>query len=186
MNHSHQILSVQEQATLASLVGRKWISVSGTGMHDPDFAWSSVDLTTDSGFLTLTLLMKVVNIDGEPDEYPCLSVGKWRAGEAPVSEKGNVYFHCRGEIVSDVMLMEEVLTCASADEVRFVNTSHTAVAVKVGEVWISMVRSSHFSDSFDVHRSNSLDEIPLPQTLNEWEADLMNHFTIAREWISVS
>lgn len=186
MNYSNQLLTDHEISTLGLLLGTRWSSISGPDMHQENLAIGSVDLSTEAGSLTLSLKLQILDIGGEPDDYPCLHVSDWVPRPAPVLQNGNTYFHGRGEVVRSVLFLEETTRGTSMGELAFENIAHTAVTVQLSTSWITIVRSSHLSDTFDIQRTSTLEDVVLPETLDEWESDLMFQVDISRSWTTVS
>lgn len=183
---SQQILSDKESALLSSMKGHKWIDMSGDGMFNDAFAWVGIRIETDGPAIQIAFDIEVLNIHGEPEDYPVLHVNESASKSQAAIKEGNIYFHGRGETVSEIWLLREKLDCVSNGTPEFSNTADVAVAIKLENIWISLVRSDHFSDAFMVQRPKSRDEIELPDTLSEWPEDLMTQFELSREWIQVA
>jgi hypothetical protein len=185
MNITHQTLNNDEISLLASIVGHQWIDMSGRGMFDDNFAWVGVRVETDGPAIEIAFEMEVIDIDGEPDDYPVLHITESPQKSADAIRDGNVYLHGNGERIAEIWILRETIRSPKSGETQFANTADVVVAIKLESMWIGLSRADHFTDAFDISRSHSRETLELPNSIDEWEEDPMDGFDLEREWIQV-
>ncbi len=182
---TQQIIDAEEMRLLNSLINSTWVDISGDGLTDEKLCWESVRIETSSGAIELSFFLEVINIAGEPDDYPWLHIRKSDTKSTKALKGGRIYYHGRGEQILEVWILRESLTNIQNGEQFFKNLADVCVAFKLGSQWISFTRAAHFSDSINIQRTTSREEIVIPDVLDEWEADLINQFDLNQEWIRV-
>jgi hypothetical protein len=180
-----QILNDDECGLLQSIVGQRWVDISGDGLVEPNLCIGGARIETSDVAIQLSLDMELLPIDGEPDDYPHLHVTKAKEKSKEAINNGNVYVHCHGELVQEVCLYR-IQTIGIHNGVQVIdNTADIAVAIKLESMWISFVRASQFSEVFRIRRTTARDQIKLPDTAHEWGPDLLEQYECSGEWIRV-
>ncbi len=183
---STQLLNSQEIDLLRSISGHRWIDISGEGFTDENFSWSAIRVETDKAAIQIALEIEVLDIDGFTDDYPMLHVESAPQKSTNVIKDGKIYFHGKEETVQEIWIVRETIDGSRNGEAEFSNSADIAVVFQLTTMWIAFVRADHFTDAFDIRRASSRDELKLPNSLDEWEENLMNHFELSREWIQVA
>ena len=186
MKVSRQILNERDIENLGALVGQTWINISGDGMVEANMSFDPVRIETSESTIEIALDLEEIQIVDEPDEYPIFRVRPAHEISEMAISSGYIYFQGRDELISEVWILRESLTNFQNDEIHFENTADIAISFKLTNIWISTVRATHFSDVLDIHYSSSKEEISLPDTLDEWEADLIDQYELSREWIRIA
>ena len=180
-----QILNDDECGLLQSIVGQRWVDISGDGLVEPDLCIASARIETEDVAIQLSLDMELLSIDGEPDNYPHLHVTRSEEKSRDAIKNGRVYVHCHGEIVHEVFLYR-IKTVGIHSGVQVIdNTADIVIAIKLESKWISFVRASQFSEVFRIRRTATRDEIKLPDTAHEWGPDLLEQYECSGKWIRV-
>jgi hypothetical protein len=185
MIETQQILNSDEMKLLASLVGQKWINISSDGLTDENFSWSGIRIETEMSAIEIALEMSALDIDGVIDDYPCLHVATRNAISPSATKNGKIYFQGKNEIVKEVWILRETIRGSRNNQPEFKNTADILIAILLGSTWTAFARADHFTDAFDICRSHSRETLDLPNSLDEWEENLMDRFDLEREWIQV-
>jgi hypothetical protein len=183
---SHQILTPRELDLLASLHGDTWVDISSRGMFDRDLAWTEVRIETAKNAIALILQLEIADLYGEEDEYPHLHVKPANEKHPDSVREGTIYFQGRGEPINQIWILRETMSCTHNGQLNFKNTADTAISFQLATMNISFIRATHFSDVFLVQHALSKEEIELPDSLSEWEEDLLDQYELTREWIQVA
>lgn len=182
---SEQLMTPDDLAILNSLIGDQWHDISAPGLVEDSLSWENIRIETDSTAIQLSLELTTTNIAGEPDDYPCLRVALAGPRSESAIRKGRIYFQGKGELIHEVWVRREKFQNLKSGELFFENKADISVAIKLDTFWISFTRAAHFSDTFNIQRTASLEDIEIPDILEEWEADLMQQYESSGEWIRV-
>jgi hypothetical protein len=183
---TEQILDATEVELLSSLASAIWVDISGDGLTDKDLCWESIRIETSVKSIELSFALEVIDIAGENDDYPWLHIREASEKSPKAIKDGRIFYHCRGQVIEQIWVLRQTLTGIRLGKDFFENTADVSVAFKCEDTWISFTRAAHFSDVINIQRTNSIDEIHIPDVLDEWEADLINQFEIRQEWICVA
>lgn len=185
MNVTELVLTDEEQRLLASVRGSQWENVSGEMFDRPDFAWESVRIETTSGSIQVKLLRELVDLYGDVDDYPVLHVE--HAGPiSPLAEgTGSIFYQGRGEVIEAAWVIRDTIVGIREGEVDLRYVADVAVIFQLANCWIALARTSHITNAFHIRRSATRDGIELPNTSQEWPSDLLDQYTVTREWIPI-
>jgi hypothetical protein len=182
---TRQIIDSTEVELLSSLVSATWVDISGDGLTDKDLCWESVRIETSAKSIELSFALEVIDIAGEDDDYPCLHIREADEKSSSAQKNGRIFYHCKGQLIEQVWVLRVTLTNFRHGEKFFENTADVSVAFNCGDIWLSFTRAAHFSDVINIQRTGSINEIEIPDVLDEWEVDLTNQFEISQEWICI-
>lgn len=178
-------LSPQELGILAELVGSDWIALSGARFPRPTFAWQAVTLLTTTLTVRLELARERVDIAGETDLFPALHVSRAaRSGDQPAQDE-TTYFHDRGSRILSIWVVRETVVGNRTLFPDFVYIADVAVVFGLENSWIAVARGSHFQDAFLIQRSARRESLEIPDSSGVWESDLLDQYTVSREWIPI-
>jgi hypothetical protein len=130
--------------------------------------------------------MQLLNFEGEPLDYPCLRVEVANGPDQGAIDSGFLYFHGKGEAVSEVWLATDVVRRTTPAGREFTYSADIAVVLRLSSMWIGLARTSHIMDAFYVSRGPSREDLVLPDSLSEWEADLVDSYEFSRSWTQLT
>ena len=180
---SEQLMTPNDLELLNSLIGDHWHDISAPGLVEDSLCWENVRIETASTAIQLSLELTTINIAGVPDDYPCLHVAMAGPKSESAIRKGRIYFQGKDELIHEVWVRREKFQNFKNGELFFENEADISVAFRLETFWTSFTRAAHFSDTFNIQRTASLEDIEIPDILEEWEADLMDQYECSGEWI---
>ncbi len=185
MIRTEQTIGEEEMKLLSGLIDSTWNDISGDGVSDKTLAWESVRIESSANAVEISFILEVMNIGGEPEEYPCLHIQSSEKKSQTAIRNGKIYFQSRGERIAEIWILRETLRNLRNDELFFENIADVCVAFKLDTHWVSFARAAHFSDSIIIQRTVSRDEIQIPDVLDEWESDLIDQYELDKQWIDI-
>ena len=185
MQVTRLVLTDAEQTLLASLRGSEWVHLSGETLVQSEFAWESICVQTSDAAIEIALDREVVEIASDVDEYPALHVRVASAVAKAAGRSGRIYFQNRGERVLKIWVIRAPVVGIRTEYPAFTYVADVAVVFALDTNWLAIERDSYFSDALLVVRSDSQADLPLPDTEDEWESDLLDQYTVSREWIPI-
>ena len=186
MQITRLVLTEDEQRLLASLLGSEWVHLSGDTLVQSEFAWESIRVQTTDSAVEIALEREVVEVAADVDEYPALHIRPAGPVSATAERSGRIYFQNRGERVCAIWVIRDTVAGIRTEYPDFTYVADVAVAFELDTHWVAIERDSFFSDALLVTRSNARDDLSLPDTWDEWESDLLDQYTVTREWIPIA
>lgn len=184
MIRTELVIDPNARALLVEKLGTTIGAVAGEYMDSVDVAWSEVSIETSAGVLQLRLEMEVIDIDGLEDEFPTLNISAVSEISAVVARKGNLFYQFKGRTIREIVVVRDTVTGMRATQPDFSNTADIGILCLTDEGWISICRASHMMEVFRIHCGDSIAELNLPDTKDEWEETLVDHYTVTREFFS--
>jgi len=179
------VLTDPERELLASVRGSRWENLSGDMFDSEILAWESVRLQCSSGVIQLELPREVVDIAGDCDDYAVLHVRPADSVSPTTERNGSTCYQGRNETVRNVWLIRDTVRGTRALQPDFEYVADVAVVFELETMWTSIQRGGRFSDAFLIRRAPTKDGLLLPDTWDEWESDLLDQYTVTREWIPI-
>ncbi|CAB4805820.1 MAG: hypothetical protein F2873_08605 [Actinobacteria bacterium] len=185
MQVTRLVLSEAEQRLLASLRGSEWVHLSGDMFDNEFLAWDAVRLQCSTSAILIELPREVIDIGGDCDDYAVLHIRPASSLSAAAERAGSVYYQGRGETVRNIWVIRDTVTGTRTEHPDFTHTADVAVVFGLDTMSTSIQRAGRFSDAFLIRRSPTREELSLPDTEDEWESDLLDQYTVSREWIPI-
>ena len=186
MQITRLVLTDAEQSLLASLRGSTWLHLSGDMFDNEILAWESVRLQCSESAVQIELPREVVDIAGDCDDYAVLHIRPASSMSATAEREGSVFYQGRGEKVRNIWLIRDTVYGRRSVEADFQYVADVAIVFELDSMFTSIQRAGRFSDAFMIRRAPTREDLSLPDTEDEWESDLLDQYTVSREWIPIA
>ena len=175
------LLTTREVTLLSNQVGFNFSHLAGATLWHHLTA-PKVFITTENAVIELEATCEEIKFGQD-----WLDISKINVNEADVSvleecfENGNVYKKFSGQEIISMSLIKEKITGSLDGVPNFEYACHSAVAIEFAEGYLLISLEDHNLPMLSITYQENLDLETLPQTSNEFEEDLNQHFDFHRE-----
>jgi hypothetical protein len=153
-------------------------------MAEPNFNWGEVTIVTTAGTISMKLEETLINVSGTESDYPTLSVA-YSALNFRSNARDAIFYTARGECVQSIWVIRDAITAMRSVLPSFRNIADIGIVVELESQWVAITRTSHNMDAFAINFAPTKEQLPLPNSLEEWDESLFDEFQLERTWVRV-
>lgn len=187
MKSARLLISYAELEILRALIGQRWSHYGlPAGFPDGERSVMEAFVETEEDLVSFRLELTEMEFEGFPDEYTTFTVCRGSDGLRAARAHGDLYFHFRGNLIRDILIVRDTTRGLAQDLVAFEFVRDVGVVLLLDDGCIGIVGGNPWGQLIRVTHATDRSDLLLRDGADLWDSTLELHHESHREILALT